>query len=72
MGQGQDGCHLKRAVDEMSILVVAADDGGVRERARSQGSWGSGSLKNLLNSAEISQQDTSNRCRLANLHSVYL
>ena len=30
MGQGQDGCHLKRVVDEMSILVVAADDGGVR------------------------------------------
>ena len=30
MGQGQDGCDLKRAVDEMSILVVAAGDGGVR------------------------------------------
>ena len=30
MGQGQDGCHLKRVVDEMSILVVAADDGGER------------------------------------------
>ena len=30
MGQGQDGCHLKRVVDEMSILVVAADGGGVR------------------------------------------
>ena len=29
MGQGQDGCDLKRVVDEMSILVVAADDGGV-------------------------------------------
>ena len=36
MGQGQDGCHLKRVVDEMSILVVAADDGGVRGGAGSR------------------------------------
>ena len=41
MGQGQDGCHLKRVVDEMSILVVAADGGGVRLRAGSKGSLGS-------------------------------
>ena len=41
MGQGQDGCDLKRVVDEMSILVVAADGGGVRLRAGSKGLWGS-------------------------------
>ena len=46
MGQGQDGCHLKRVVDEMSILVVAADDGGVRGGAGSKGSWGSGGVRN--------------------------
>ena len=69
MGQGQDGCHLKRVVDEMSILVVAADGGGVRGRAGSKGSWGSGSLQNLLYSAEIFQDDTLIHCSLAHLHS---
>ena len=36
MGQGQDGCDLKRVVDEMSVLVVAADGGGVRGGAGSR------------------------------------
>ena len=67
MGQGQDGCDLKRVVDEMSILVVAADDGGVGG-VGSKNSRGSGSPQNLLYVAEISQDDTLNHYRLANLH----
>ena len=39
MGQGQDGCHLKRAVDEMSILV---ETGGAARRRR--GELGVGSV----------------------------